>query len=107
MNNEKTKASRRNMGPNRINEKPKNFGKSLKKMTSYMKSLLPILFVALVLSSLSSICSIVGPDKLKELTNELSVSLTINEDNLIKITSIISEDLSEENIKNIVIKTYI
>ena len=65
MNNEKVRAPRRHRGPNKVNEKPKDFGKSLKKMTFYIKSLLPILFIALILSSLSSIFSIVRPDKLK------------------------------------------
>ena len=57
-------------GPRRMNnEKPKNFFASLKKGILYNKKYFPLIVIALILSSLASILSIIGPDKLKQITN--------------------------------------
>ena len=104
MNDEKRHASapRRGHGPGAgALEKPKNLGATIKKMTKYLNKLLPFIIIALVFAALSSICSIVGPNKLSDLTDELSKGLVINKEELSKVTDDISSTLSEENIKNI------
>lgn len=104
MNDEKrhTSAPRRGHGPGAdAGEKPKNLGATIKKMTKYLNKLLPFIIIALVFAALSSICSIVGPNKLSDLTDELSKGLVINKEELSKVTDDISSTLSEENIKNI------
>lgn len=53
-------------------EKPKNFKASIKRSITFNKKLIPLAVVALVLSSLASILSIIGPDKLKEITNVIT-----------------------------------
>ena len=73
MSNEKH--VRRNVGPNRVHEKPKNFRKSIKKLLSYNKKLRPFYIVAIILAVASSICSIIGPNKLAELTDEITAGL--------------------------------
>ena len=73
MSNEKH--VRRNVGPGRVHEKPKNFRKSIKKLLSYNKRLRPFYIVAIVLAIASSICSIIGPNKLSELTDEITAGL--------------------------------
>ena len=101
MNNGKEKHGKPpKMGP-KIEEKPKNLAESLKKMGNYIKKFKIILSIALILAALSSICSIVGPNKISDLTDELSKSLIINKDNLIKVTNDIKDDLNEDNIKSI------
>ena len=50
-------------------EKPTNFKSSLSKALSYNKKYIPFVIIALILSMLSSILTIIGPDKLKEITN--------------------------------------
>ena len=56
-------------------EKAKDFAGSLKKVFSFNKKLLPLIITALILSSLSSILSIIGPDKLKEIANIITEGL--------------------------------
>ena len=49
--------------------KAKDFKGSIKKIITFDKKLMPIMLIAFILSASSSILSIVGPDKLKEITN--------------------------------------
>lgn len=57
------------MGKGNFDDKPKDFKASLKKLISYNKPFIVIVCIALVLSMASSILSIIGPDKLKDMTN--------------------------------------
>ena len=75
MNDEKRHASapRRGHGPGAgAGEKPKNLGATIKKMTKYLNKLLPFIVIALVFAALSSICTIIGPNKLSDLTDKIS-----------------------------------
>ncbi|MBQ4263152.1 MAG: ABC transporter ATP-binding protein [Bacilli bacterium] len=54
---------------NRKNEKAKDFKKSIINLFNYCKSYKVLLIVAFSLSIISSIFSIIGPDKLKDMTN--------------------------------------
>ena len=76
MNNEKEKTPRtrapRGHGPGAVGEKPKNFKVALLKMKKYLSKLMPLIIIAVILSAISSILSIVGPNKIKDLTNEIS-----------------------------------
>ena len=45
---------------------------SLKKLFNYIKRYLPLIIPALILASLSAVLSIIGPDKLKEITNTIT-----------------------------------
>lgn len=70
MHDNKNKTSRHeNHGPNRIIEKPKNLKKALSKLFYQLKPYFAWIIIALILAAFSSICSIVGPNKLKDLTN--------------------------------------
>ena len=104
MNNEEkhTSTPRRGHGPGAgAGEKPKNLGLTIKKMAKYLNKLLPIMLIALIFAAASSICSIVGPNKLSDLTDELSKGLILNKNGINKIKDDISSTLNEENIKNI------
>ena len=74
-NDEQYKKKPRNVGPNRVAEKPKALKKTLKKMTHYLKKYIPFIVIALVLSALGSVLSIIGPNKLSDLTDEISKGL--------------------------------
>jgi len=50
-------------------DKPKDFKTSVKKLIVYNKPFIGLVCIALILSMASSILSIVGPDKLKDMTN--------------------------------------
>ena len=74
-NDEQYKKKPRNVGPNRVAEKPKDLKKALKKMTHYLKKYIPFIIIALVLSALGSVLSIIGPNKLSDLTDEITKGL--------------------------------
>ena len=99
MNNEKEKTPRtrapRGHGPGAVGEKPKNFKVALLKMKKYLSKLMPLIIIAVILSAISSILSIVGPNKIKDLTNEIQAGIVINKDNLELVTKDISKDLKE------------
>lgn len=52
-------------------EKPKDFKKTLRKLLKYSKSYLPIVIIALIIAAIGTTLQIIGPDKLKEMTNEI------------------------------------
>lgn len=74
-NDEQYKKKPRNVGPNIVAEKPKDLKKALRKMTHYLKKYIPFIVIALVLSALGSVLSIIGPNKLSDLTDEITKGL--------------------------------
>ena len=59
------------MGGGRTVEKPANFGNVMGKLVHYCRNYLPVIIIALVLGAAGTICQIIGPDKLKDMTNEI------------------------------------
>ncbi len=41
------------------------------KLVHYCRNYLPVIIIALVLGAAGTICQIIGPDKLKDMTNEI------------------------------------
>ena len=74
-NEEDYKKKPRNFGRNAPDEKPKDLKTAVKKLVHYLNKLLPLLIVALVLSCFSSVLSIIGPNRLSDLTNEITNGL--------------------------------
>ena len=68
-------------------EKAKDFKKAWKNLIVFSKKYVIWIVVALVLAAGSSALTIVGPDKLKEMTNEITLGLGTGI-NMRKITSI-------------------
>ena len=62
----------RNIGRNRVHEKPKNFKKSMKKLLMWDKKLTPFYILAIIFAISGSICSIIGPNGLSELTDTIT-----------------------------------
>lgn len=52
-------------------EKPKNFKKTLSQLVKYSKSYISVVIIALILASIGTILQIIGPDRLKDMTNEI------------------------------------
>lgn len=52
-------------------EKPQDFGGVMKKLVHFCRHYIPAIIVALVLGAIGTVCQIVGPDKLKDMTNEI------------------------------------
>ncbi|MCL2266921.1 MAG: ABC transporter ATP-binding protein/permease [Treponema sp.] len=61
------------MGPGMggVVEKPKDFKKTMKKLVIYCKKYLPVVIIAMILAAIGTVLQIIGPDKLKEMTNEI------------------------------------
>ena len=74
-------------GKNISNEKAKDFKSSIKKLINYCKPLMPIIIIAIILAFLSSVLAIIGPDKLKDMTNVITKGL-MGKINLNKVKSI-------------------
>ncbi|RGP04434.1 ABC transporter ATP-binding protein [Bifidobacterium pseudocatenulatum] len=56
-------------------EKPQDFGGVMKKLVHFCRHYIPAIIVALVLGAIGTVCQIVGPDKLKDMTNEIANGL--------------------------------
>lgn len=59
----------------RAAEKPQDFGGVMKKLVHFCRHYIPAIIVALVLGAIGTVCQIVGPDKLKDMTNEIAKGL--------------------------------
>lgn len=96
MNNEKeNKTPRRGHGPGGrgASEKPKDFKKALLKLNKYLKPYMHLIVIAVILSALSSALSIIGPNKIKDLTNEIQEGLIINKSNMELLVKDIQTDI--------------
>lgn len=56
-------------------ERANNFGTAIGKLVRYMKHWVPATVVAMVIAAIGTVLQIVGPDKLKDMTNEISKGL--------------------------------
>ena len=63
------------MGRGGAVEKPQDFGKVMGKLVRFCRKYVPAIIVALVLGAAGTICQIIGPDKLKDMTNEITKGL--------------------------------
>ena len=81
-------------------EKAKDFKSAIKRLFHELKSFHFLIILSLVLAALGSLLSIFAPDKLSELTDEISSGLVINKDNMTVLSSHLSSKLSEENLKS-------
>ena len=96
MNNKKVQRPHGPMGRGMPGEKPKDFKLAIKKLIKYLKNYKILIILAIVLSSISSILSIIGPDKLKDLTNEISYGLSYNTKNI----KLLNQDIQNDLINN-------
>lgn len=60
-------------------EKPKNVGKTLTQMLAYCKKYLPAIIISLIAAAGGTAMQVIGPDKLKNLTNEIMKGLPVME----------------------------
>lgn len=81
-------------------EKPKDLALTMKKLFKYLKGFLPLIIIALVLAGAASVFSIIGPNRLSDLTDELSKGLILDKNKITLITNDITSTLNEDNITN-------
>ncbi len=68
-------------------EKPKNFFGSIFKLLKELKTWRVVLFIALILAIISSIFSIIAPDRLSDLTDEITNGIKPNTEKLEEIST--------------------
>ena len=56
-------------------EKPKSFGQTMGKLIRYCKRYLPAIVIALIAATVGTVFQIIGPDRLKNLTNVVAAGL--------------------------------
>ena len=101
-NKENNNPPKRGRGP--VFEKPKNFKEAIKRLFKELKVFKTLIIVSLLLASLGSVLSIVSPDRLKDLTNEISKGLMVNTNNIEKLNKKISDKMTNPyDTSNIVI----
>ena len=88
-----------NRGPNAQIEKAKDFKGSIKRLLKELKQFKILIAISLILAALGSVLSIISPNQLSNLTDEISKGLVINTDNLETLSNKIKENLNEETLK--------
>lgn len=77
------------MGGGRVVEKPKNFKKSMKELIGYVKPFWWMIVVALLFAIVATICNIISPKKLGDLSQNIFTGLALNgKVNLSSLTNI-------------------
>lgn len=91
-----------NRGPmNGKPDKSKNFVGSMKRLFGELKSFKVLITIALILAIAGSVLSIVAPNKLSKLTDEISKGLAVNTDNMEVITTTVTTNLSNIDINSV------
>lgn len=65
----------RMMGPQSAAEKPADFGKVMNKLVVFSRRYIPVIVIGLILGTLGTVCQIIGPDRIKDITNEITKGL--------------------------------
>lgn len=79
-------------------EKAKDFKKAVKRLLKELKPFKVFIIISLILAMFGAILSLSAPNKISDLTDEISKGLVVNKDNLEILQESIKKDLNEENI---------
>ena len=89
------------MGPTAPVEKAKNFKSAIHRLLKELKNFRVLIIISLILAMAGAILSILAPNKLSDLTDEISKGLVVNTKNLEEITNKITDSLSEEKMQKV------
>lgn len=105
MNNEDTpKNNMRSRGPHgpgprgNSGEKAKNFKSAIVRLIKELKNFKVLIVISLILAALGSILTIVTPNKLSSLTDEISKGLVVDKENLETLTKTVTGKVNEDNL---------
>lgn len=88
-------------GKEQTYEKARDFKGAIKRLFTELNTYKILIIVAFTLAILGAILSILAPNRLSSLTDEISAGLVINQDNMEALNKKASENLSEEKLKEI------
>ena len=97
-NNNTTPRREKGHGPNF--EKPKNFKQAISRLFKSLSSFKVFIFFSLVLAMAGAILSLVSPNKLSDLTDEIQKGIVLNTKNFKILTKDITDELSSDEFKN-------
>lgn len=76
-------------------EKPKDLVEIWKKLIGYCKKYMVFLIVAVVCATVGTVCTLVGPDKLSDMTDEITNGIKPDMEEFEKITTAVSDNISD------------
>ena len=88
--------------PNREVTKAKDFKGAIKRLLKELSGFKKLIIISLVLAALGAILTIVTPNILSDLTDEISKGLVLNKDNFQKLTKEVTSSLNEESISKVI-----
>lgn len=88
--------------PNRDVSKAKDFKGAIKRLLKELSGFKKLIIISLVLAALGAILTIVTPNILSDLTDEISKGLVLNKDNFLKLTKEVTSSLNEESISKVI-----
>ena len=88
--------------PNRDTTKAKDFKGAIKRLLKELSGFKKLVIISLVLAALGAILTIVTPDILSDLTDEISKGLVLNKDNFEELTKEVTGSLNEESISKVI-----
>ena len=88
--------------PNRDVSKAKDFKGAIKRLLQELSGFKKLIIISLVLAALGAILTIVTPNILSDLTDEISKGLVLNKDNFLKLTKEVTSSLNEESISKVI-----
>ena len=94
-----------NRGHGRVVEKPKDFKSAIKRLIKELKNQKKLLIISCILAMLGSVLSIIAPNRLSKLTDEITKGLMVNQKNMTALTQKTTANLDKDNLKEILSKT--
>ena len=89
----------RKNGPGRVVEKPKDFKSAVERLLKELSNQRKLLIISCILAMLGSILSIIAPNRLSKLTDEITKGLIVNQKNMTNITKEITKNLKPNKVK--------
>mgnify|MGYP004457408731 CR=1 FL=1 len=83
-------------------EKAKDFKSAIKRLFHELNTYKILIIVSFILAIFGSILSILAPNKLSDLTDEISKGLIVNQNNMKELTKKASNNLNEKTIKKMI-----
>ena len=85
-------------------EKAKDFKGAVSRLVKELNKFKILMILSFILAIFSAVLTILAPDKLSELTDEISAGLTVDSDNLKELVNITTTNITEEKIQEIMPK---
>ncbi|MCD8027431.1 MAG: ABC transporter ATP-binding protein/permease [Erysipelotrichaceae bacterium] len=82
-------------GSNANSNEKGNVGEFFRKLLSFAKGYRVFIIIAIVCAMGGSICTILGPDRLSDVTNAITEGITPDTDNLEEITTVMSDNIQD------------